>query len=326
MHAVVIEDGDLRYLERPDPVPGETEVLVAVRAAGLNGADMMQRQGLYPAPPGVPADVPGLELAGEVVGVGSRVTLASPGDRVMAVVGGGAQATMAVVEESHLLFVPDGVDWPSAGGFPEVFSTAYDALFTRCHLTLGERLLVTGAAGGVGLAGVQLGRCAGAHVVASVRDPARRDALGALGAHEVIGADDVGDHGPYDAVLELVGKASLPQALGALATGARVAIIGVGSGARVEVDLLALMSRRASIGGSTLRARTRAEKAAVAAVVGARVVPLLAEGAVRVPVCETFALEDAARAYDRFAAGSKLGKVVLLTGADQDDASASKFS
>ncbi|HLW44936.1 MAG TPA: zinc-binding dehydrogenase [Acidimicrobiales bacterium] len=314
MQAVVVDNGDLLIEERPDPVPGETEVLVAVRAAGLNGADMLQRRGLYAAPPGSPADIPGMELAGEVVAVGRSVTGARPGDRVMAIVGGGAQATMAVVDESHLLPVPDAVPWDAAGGFPEVFSTAYDALFTRAGLSIGERLLVTGAAGGVGVAGVQLGAAGGATVVASVRDPGNRDAVAALGAHEVIGTEDIAAHGPYHVVLELVGAASLPQALGALATGARVAVVGVGSGSRIELDLLSLMGARASIGGSTLRARTRGEKAAVAARVRAHVVPLLADGRIRVPVCETFPLSQVARAYDRFVEGKKLGKIVLVTG------------
>lgn len=314
MQAVVVEDGELKVEERPDPVPGDTDVLVAVRAAGLNGADMHQRHGHYPAPPGVPADIPGLELAGEVVAVGRQVTSARIGDRVMAIVGGGAQATMAVVDESHLLSVPDSVSWPEAGGFPEVFSTAYDALFTRARLAVGERLLVTGAAGGVGVAAVQLASAAGATVVASVRDPARHEEVAALGAHEVVGADDVSAQGPYDVVLELVGAASLPQVLGALAAEARVAVVGVGSGSRIELDLLTLMSTRATIGGSMLRFRDRTEKGAVAAAIRAHVLPLLAAGRVRVPVCATYPLAEAAAAYDRFTEGSKLGKVVLVTG------------
>jgi NADPH2:quinone reductase len=313
MRAVVVDNGALRIDERPDPVPGDTEVLVSVRAAGLNGADMLQRRGHYPAPPGAPPDVLGLELAGEVVGVGARVRAAQPGDRVMALVAGGAQATMAVVEESHLLPVPPQLSWAEAGGFPEAFSTAYDALFTRADLSVGDRLLVTGAAGGVGVAAVQLAAAAGATVVASVRDPAQRGEVAALGAHEVTGTEDLAAHGPYDVVLELVGAASLPQALAALGTGARVAVIGVGSGPRVELDLRVLMGARATIGGSTLRARSRAEKAGVAAAVRAHVLPLLAAGRVRVPVFATYPLAEATAAYDRFTEGSKLGKIVLVT-------------
>ena len=138
MHATVIRDGELYWEERPDPVPGDTELLVAVRAAGLNSADLTQRAGFYPAPPGWPPDIPGMELAGEVVSVGRSVTAFAPGDRVMALVGGGAQATMAFVDESHALAVPDSLPWPEAGGFPEVFSTAYDALFTQAALRDGR--------------------------------------------------------------------------------------------------------------------------------------------------------------------------------------------
>jgi NADPH:quinone reductase-like Zn-dependent oxidoreductase len=312
--AVVIDGGELSYEQRPDPVPGDTELLVAVEAAGVNAADLLRRRGLYPAPPDAPADVPGMELAGVVVGVGRRVTRFTEGDRVMAVVGGGAQATRAVVDEAHALGVPDAVGWAEAGGFPEAFSTAHDALFTQCGLALGERVLVTGAAGGVGTAGVQLAVAAGAHVVASVRDPSLRPGVADLGAAEAVGPDEVAAAGPYDVVLELVGAASLPGALRALATGGRIAVIGVGGGARVELDLLALMAARGRVSGSTLRSRDRREKAQVASAVASHVVPLLARGAVRVPICETFAMAEADRAYARFERGAKLGKVVLLAG------------
>jgi len=312
VQAVVIQAGDLVWLDRPDPEPGDTEVLVAVRAAGLNGADMLQRMGNYPAPAGSPADIPGMELAGEIVAVGAQVESAKIGDRVMALVGGGAQATLAAVHESHLLAVPDDLSWEAAGGFPEVFSTAHDALFTQCGLSSGDRVLVTGAAGGVGVAAVQLAAGAGASVVASVRDPGVRSQVAALGAATVIGPEDQADHGPYDVVLELVGATSLPSALGALATGARVSVIGVGSGAKIELNLLALMGRRARICGSTLRARSITEKAQVAEGIRQHVLPLLASGRVRVPVCDRFPMADATAAYDRFRAGHKLGKIVLV--------------
>ncbi len=312
MQAIVIRDSQLHWEERDDPVPGNTELLVAVEAAGLNGADLIQRIGFYPAPPGSPADIPGMELAGEVVAVGSQVRQFSPGDRIMALVGGGAQATLCVVDESHALTVPDLLPWPEAGGFPEVFSTAFDALFTQGQLRMGERVLVSGAAGGVGTAGVQLAAGTGATVVATVRDPARRDEVVALGATVAIDPEDVADHGPYDVVLELVGAASLPHVLPHLAIGARVVVIGVGSGGAMELDLMGLMTKRVRIGGSTLRARTRREKADVAAEVAAHVLPLLASGRIRVPVCAAFPMADATDAYDRFAAGGKLGKVVLV--------------
>jgi NADPH2:quinone reductase len=312
VHATVIRDGELLWEERPDPVPGDTELLVAVKAAGLNSADLTQRAGFYPAPPGWPEDIPGMELAGEVVAAGRSVTAYSPGDRVMAVVGGGAQATMAFVDESHALAVPDAMPWSEAGGFPEAFSTAYDALFTQGALAMGERVLVSGAAGGVGTAGVQLAHEAGAIVTATVRHAEHRQVVADLGADVVLAPGEEGEHGPYDVVLELVGQASLTNVLPHLAIGARVVVIGMGSGSRIELDLFALMSKRARIGGSTLRARSWREKANVAAAVAAHVLPALEAGRLRVPVCQTFALSEASAAYDRFGSGAKFGKVVLV--------------
>src|SRR5215208_8054451 len=147
MRAAVIADGDVAVQERPDPEPGSGEVLVRVRAAGLNGADMLQRKGAYPAPPGSPPDIPGLELAGEVAALGPAASRFGEGDRVMAVVGGGGQAELAVVHERAAMPVPRGLDWAQAGGLPEVFTTAHDALFTQARLRSGEHLLVHGGAG-----------------------------------------------------------------------------------------------------------------------------------------------------------------------------------
>jgi NADPH:quinone reductase len=311
MYAVVIEQGQLLWQERPVPKPGDHEVIVAVRAAGVNGADLAQRAGTYPAPPGWPQDIPGLEMAGEVAAAGRSVTRFHVGDRVMGLVGGGAQAELAAVDEAHALAAPAGLSWPEAGGFMEAYATAYDALFGQAGLTLGDRVLVTGAAGGVGTAAVQLAAVAGARVVASVRDREHHAAVAALGAAEVVEPGDVAAHGPYDVVLELVGAASLPSVLGALATGARVVVIGIGSGAAVEVDLTTLMRARARISASTLRARPSGEKAVLVARLGSLVVPALAEGRLRVPVAATFPLADATAAYKRFAAGGKFGKIVL---------------
>ena len=175
MYAVVIVDKELRWRERPDPEPGDHDLVVRVRGAGVNGADVMQRAGRYPVPPGWPQEVPGLEMAGEVAAVGPRVTRFL-GDRVMALVGGGAQAELAVVDEAHALAVPDGLSWAEAGGFMEAYATAYDALFGQAGLTLGDRVLVSGAAGGVGTAAVQLAAAAGAtrHRVGARRRAARR--------------------------------------------------------------------------------------------------------------------------------------------------------
>ena len=315
MHAVTIVDGSLQWAEHPDPTPADTELLVAVRAAGINAADLLQRRGRYPAPPGVPADIPGLELAGEVVAAGRRVDRFAPGDTVMAVVAGGAQAELAVVDHTSAMAVPPGLDWAEAGGFPEVFSTAHDALFTQAALSPGEHLLVNGAAGGVGTAAVQLGVTAGARVTASVRSVERRLEVAALGGDiQVIDPGDAGAHGPYNVVLELVGAPNLPTDLAALATGGRISVIGTGGGSRAEVNLGLLMRARGRIHGSTLRARPLEAKAAAARAMEAHVLPLFAAGRLRVPVCAAVPLDDAAAAYERFAAGSKFGKVVLVAG------------
>ena len=312
MQAVTIRDGELTVEGHPDPEPGKGEVLVRVRAAGLNGADMMQRRGLYPAPPGSPQDIPGLELAGEVAALGDGAERFAEGDRVMAIVGGGGQAELAVVHERGLMPVPGGVEWPQAGGIPEVFTTAHDALFTQAGLRPGERLLVHGAAGGVGTAAVQLGRAAGASVVATVRGEGLRDAVEALGA-TAIAPDGFEEQGPFDVVLELVGGPNLAKNVKSLATGGRIVVIGISAGAKAELNLGALMGKRGRIMASTLRARPLEEKADAMRRVERHVLPLIESGAVAVPVAETFPLAEAAAAYERFAGGSKFGKIVLLT-------------
>jgi NADPH:quinone reductase len=311
MRAAVIADGEVRVEERPDPTPGAGEVLVAVKAAGINGADLLQRKGLYPAPPGAPEDIPGLELAGEVRELGPGATRFSEGDRVMAVVGGGGQAELCVVHERALMPVPDSLDWPAAGGLAEVFVTAHDALFTQAGLGAGENLLVHGAAGGVGTAAVQLGRATGARVIATVRNEALRPEVEKLGADDAIPPDGFEDQGPFDVVLELVGGPNLPGDLNALTTGGRIAVIGVGGGPKAELNLLALMGKRGRIHASTLRARPLEEKAMAMRAVERQVLPLFERGELTVPVAETFPLERVHDAYERFAAGGKLGKIVL---------------
>lgn len=313
MRAVTVRDGEVLVEQHPEPRPGAGEVLVRVRAAGLNGADMLQRRGHYPAPPGSPPDIPGLELAGEVAATGPGAARFAEGDRVMAIVGGGGQAELAVVHERQLMPVPEALDWPAAGGLPEVFTTAHDALFSQCGLRSGERLLVHGAAGGVGTAAVQLGRAAGAQVTATVRNAALRDDVAALGAHAVLDPEGFAAHGPFDVILELVGAPNWPANLEALAVQGRIVVIGVGGGAKVELNLLALMGKRGRISASTLRARPLEEKAAAARALERHVLPLVDRGEIRVPVAGTFAIDDVAAAYERFAAGGKLGKVVLLS-------------
>ncbi|MBA3808287.1 MAG: zinc-binding dehydrogenase [Solirubrobacterales bacterium] len=311
MRAATIREGEILIEEHPDPVAGSEEVVVQVHAAALNGADMMQRRGLYPAPAGSPQDIPGMEFAGEVIALGAGALRFGVGDRVMGIVGGGAQAELVVAHERVLMAVPEGLDWQAAGGLPEVFTTAHDALFTQAELRPGERLLVHGGAGGVGTAAIQLARAAGASVTASVRNEALREQVGALGA-SVIAPEGFAEHGPFDVILELVGAPNMAENLQALDTGGRIAVIGVGGGAKSEINLLALMGKRARIHGSTLRARPLEEKALVARRVEREVLPLFEAGELRVPVAETFPLDQAAAAYARFAAGGKLGKIVIV--------------
>ncbi len=312
MRAATIRDGEIVIEEHPDPTPGTGEVLVRVRAAGLNGADMMQRRGLYPAPPGSPQDIPGMELAGEVAALGEGAERFAPGERVMAIVGGGAQAELAVVHERQLMPVPATLGWPAAGGLPEVFVTAHDALFAQAELRSGERLLVHGGAGGVGTAAIQLGRAVGAGVTATVRREELREHVAELGA-DAIAPEGFAERGPFDVILELVGSPNLADNLQALATGGRIVVIGVSAGAKGELNLLALMGKRARIHGSTLRARPPEEKALLARRLEHEVLPLFESGALHVPIAEILPLDQAAAAYERFAAGGKLGKIVLET-------------
>lgn len=284
MRAAVVRNGRIEVEERPDP---EGQLLIRVRAAGINAADLAQAAGRYPAPPGSPPDIPGLECAGET----------DDGRRVMALLGGGGQAELVAVDERHVLPVPEHLTWEQAGGFMEAFCTAHDALFTQAGLQAGERLLVNGASGGVGVAAVQLGVAAGAEVTANARHHHAE-------LHE-LGADTEVD-GEYDAILELVGGDNLRTNLERLASRGRVAVIGTGAGARVEVDFGLLMRRRGRIHGSVLRARSADEKA--------EVVRRLAEAPLdrfTVPVEATFPLADAQHAYERFAQPGKFGKIVL---------------
>jgi NADPH:quinone reductase-like Zn-dependent oxidoreductase len=296
MRAVVIDDGRLVLGERPDPVPGDGEVLIRVRAAGINNADLLQAAGKYPPPPGTPPDLPGLECAGE---------LAETGERVMALLPGAGQAELVAVDARHVLPVPEGVDWPAAGGFMEAFATAHDALVIQAELRAGERLLVNGASGGVGTAAVQLGVALGAEVTGTARRAESRELVRGLGA----GTEPEGE---YDVILELVGGELLARDVEHLAPHGRLAVIGTGAGARAEVDFGLLMRKRARIHGSTLRARSAEEKALVVSRLAEDALPLLAAGRVTVPVHETFPLDQAQAAYSLFAAAGKFGKLVLL--------------
>ena len=305
-------DGTPVVTDRPDPVAGDGSILIHVRAAGINNADLLQVRGGYPAPPGSPPDIPGLELAGEVVALGPGVTRFKVGDRAMAVVGGGGQAELAVVHERAAMPIPDEMDWAEAGGFPEVFTTAHDALFTQAALSMGERVCIHGGAGGVGTAGVQLAAAAGARVIATVRRESARAEVEALGAGvRAIDPTSFRDHGPYDVILELIGAPNFEDDVASLASRGRITVIGVGGGANATLNLLALMAARGTISASTLRTRPLEAKADAARRVEAHVLPLVSSGRIRVPVVATFPLAEAAAAYGRFTEGSKLGKIVL---------------
>jgi NADPH:quinone reductase len=310
VRAATIRDGALVVEEHPDPVPGAGELLVKVGGAGLNGADLHQLAGRYPAPPGSPQDIPGMEFAGEVLATGPGVFRFGPGDQVMAIVGGGAQAELVLVHERVAMPVPSGLTPAQAGGLPEVYTTAHDALVTQAGLVAGERLLVHGAAGGVGTAAVQLGRALGAQVHATVRNPDLREAVAELGA-TVIAPEGFAEHGPFDVILELVGAPNLAENLKALDLAGRISVIGIGAGAKAELNLGLLLAKRARIFGSTLRARPLEEKALTARALERTVLPLFASGALTVPVAATYPLDQVAGAYERFSAGAKLGKIVL---------------
>jgi NADPH:quinone reductase len=316
VQAVVIDsEGLFRLEQRPEPVAGPGAVVVRVRAAGLNAADLQQARGDYPAPPGWPADVPGLEIAGEVEQVGSAVMGVAPGDRVMALVGGGGHAERITVPADLLSPVPDGLAWEEAAGFPEAFSTAWDALVTQAAVRAGDRVLVSGAAGGVGTAMVQVAAVSGAHTVASVRRPELHDRVKALapdGRVDVVTPDQEATQAPYDVIVELVGGEDCLQRVALLRSRGKVLVVGVQAGATAPLRMFDLMLARAQLIGTTIRGRSHAEKALLAATVRTSVVPLLAQGRLRVPVDAAVPLDRFADAYARLAGPGKFGKVILV--------------
>jgi NADPH2:quinone reductase len=320
MRAVVIgTDGTFGLEQRPDPVAGPSQVVIRVRAAGLNAADLQQARGYYPAPAGWPSDVPGLEVAGEVEEVGSAVTGVSPGDRVMALVGGGGHAERIVVPADTLLPVPATLSWAEAAGFPEAFSTAWDALIGQAHVRAGDRVLVTGAAGGVGTAALQVAAISGANVVASVRRPELHERVKALlggAALDVITPDQEARGGPYDVIVDLVGGDEYLTRVTWLRPRGKLLLVGFLAPPPATVSpswLGALMLNRCQLIGTTIRGRTNGEKAVLARDLAA-VVPLLAEGRLRVPVDSAYPLERYSDAYQRLASPGKLGKIILTTG------------
>lgn len=307
----------VELVERPDPVPGTQDVLVRVRFAGLNPADVIQRAGRYPPPPGAPEDVPGLEVAGTVEACGDGVTAWAPGDRVFGLVAGGGLADRVSVHERCVTRVPEALDEREAAAVPEAFITAHDAVAVQAGLRPGEVLLVHGAAGGVGSAACQIGVSMGARVLGTVRSHAAREAIEALGAEAV---DDEGfaaavlertDGRGADVVLELVGAPHFPGNVEALAAKGRIVIVGVGAGQEVSVPLLVLMGKRATLRGTVLRARPLEEKGVVVRSFEREVVPALASGRMRPLVDSVYPAEEVRAAFDRLEGRGKLGKVLI---------------
>jgi NADPH2:quinone reductase len=314
VRAIVLDGEELRLEERPDPEPGSSEVVVAAPFAAVNPADLAQRAGRYPAPPGAPQDVPGLEATGTVVACGDQVRDWQVGDRVFGLVGGGGLADRVVVHERHVVAVPDRLDAEEATAVPEAFITAHDAVVTQAGLGPGDVLLVNGANGGVGTAAVQIGVLTGAHVFASARSDDALRRLAELGA-DAMGVEDafrlVRGEGGADVVLELVGAPNLEADLEALAAKGRVLIVGTGAGADTQLSLRTLMGRRGRILGTMLRARSLEEKAEAVQAFGHAVVPFLADGRARGFVDRVFPAEEAAEAFDHMARPGKFGKVLL---------------
>jgi NADPH2:quinone reductase len=298
-------------------------VRVRVRAAGLNRADILQRLGRYPAPPGYPQDIPGIEFAGEVEQVGDEVRTWEVGDRVFGIIGGGGQAQYLTVPENQLAPIPANLDWAKAAAVPEVFMTAHDALFTQCGLQMGERVLIHAAGSGVGTAAIQLVRTAGAFAYGTSRTADKLEKAKEFGLTEsvVAGADPMEivtavnrwtNNAGVEMVLDLVGAAYLKANLAALATKGRLIFVGTTSGAKAEIDFSIVMSKRLRIMGTALRTRSLEEKATATRLFAEQVVPLLASGAVRPVIDKVFQMEEVRAAHARIESNESFGKVVLL--------------
>lgn len=311
----------LQLAEVPRPEPGPGQIRVRVRTAGVNRADLLQRRGLYPAPPGWPEDVPGLEFAGEVEALGENAREWRPGDRVMGIVGGGGYAEYVVVHEREAIPVPEALSWEEAGAVPEVFVTAHDALFTRGRLVMGETVLVHAVGSGVGTAALQLAKAAGATVLGTSRTASKLDRAAELGLDVAIlaGAEDFADAAldatggrGADLVLDLVGGAYLPRNLASLAPLGRIVVVGLISGAFGEIDLGVVLRKRLTMVGTSLRTRPLEEKIVAAQAFTRQVLPLLADGRIRPIVDTTVDMADAPRAHRRMEANQNFGKIVLV--------------
>ena len=321
MRVIEIEGGagsaeTLKIAERPDPVAGPGQVLIRVRAAGLNRPDLLQRSGGYPPPPGA-SDILGLEIAGEIASVGDGVTRWRIGDRVCALLGGGGYAEQAVVDARHVLPIPDSLDFVQAAVLPETVFTVFANVFEGGALKAGETLLIHGATSGIGVTAIQMAKAAGATVIATSRGAEKAEAATALGADISLDvrSDDLEAQiraaGGADVVLDMVGRDYAALNLNSLNAGGRWVVIASLTGPKVEMDLQRIMLKRLTLTGSTLRSRPADEKARLTAAVEATVWPWVASGTVRPPVYAVFPLENAADAHADLEAGGHIGKIVL---------------
>ena len=324
MRAVIItEPGGpevLQWEEVPDPVPGPGEVLIDVAAAGVNRADLWQRQGLYPPPPGAP-DYPGMEVSGRIESVGADVTGWQPGDEVCALMAGGGYAEKVAIPAGQVLPAPPGLDLVHAAALPETTCTVYANLVQVAELRDGETLLIHGGASGIGTTAIQLGKALGARVICTAGSAAKLDRCRALGADVAISYRDedfvevvkdvTGGHGA-DVILDIMGASYLARNLAALATEGRLVIIGRQGGNRAELDLGLLQSKRASIHATTLRNQPVAEKSAIVAAVIDQVWPLVSAGTVTPVIHETVPMAEAAKAHRLLEEGGHTGKVLLV--------------
>jgi putative PIG3 family NAD(P)H quinone oxidoreductase len=316
-------EGSLEVREAVRPVARADRVRVRVRASGLNRADLLQKRGRYPAPPGAPTDIPGMEFAGEVEQLGEEARAWRMGQRVFGITGGGAQAEYVVVPESHVAEIPDALSFEEAACVPEVFITAHDALFTQGRLRTGERVLVHAVGSGVGTAAAQLARAAGAGAVyGTARTAAKLERAREFGMDEgvAVGVDPRAfaeavrawtNGAGVNVVLDLVGASYLDANLDVLAARGRLLLIGTLGGTSAPLDFRRVMGKRLSITGTVLRARSTEEKAAAVRRFAAEVVPLLARRSIRPVLDSTFALDDVSAAYTRLESNETFGKVVL---------------
>ena len=303
----------LSVVDRPTPIPRGDEVLVRVRAAGVNRADLMQREGHYPAPPDSPQDIPGLEYSGVVEAIGPDVTTRKVGQRVFGLVGGGAQAEYLVTRERLSMLVPDAVADVDAGAIPEAYITAHDALYTQCALARGERVLIHAVGSGVGIAALQLAKARDCTVFGTSRTADKLEKAKALGLDVAIDPkvapfDEIAHD--IDVVIDFIGAPYLEQNLKTLRTRGRLIVVSTLGGASASLPLRTLMTKRLRINGTMLRARPYDEKVEATRAFERDGGPLFANGSMSVPIDGVFRLDDAAKAHERISKDRNFGKLV----------------